>query len=380
MRKSGIKIEGYPNFIHPKNISNLSSRKHPLGNLPIYSDNDKNSHQEELLASDRYKFLIDEYCRTHNCQINEIKPINIMMEASLGGHQLMSLEQSHRTELIKIAEEIVRSEYNLDKSELLFDLEILDTPTTNFPEGMNSEDKFDFESESDIPDNIKDEIVKRRIVNSLCQGAAKKGHFMFHLAGDKLNDLIPGIVDSYQKIVLSNDILYYMMSDDDFNNFIENDQTSSYVKLNFDGDIPVIEAKAFSFPILVHEMVKGVIELLATQGYPKDKDIAKQVIETCDVVRDEMWGIRIGPELWVTFHELIHPSDYHIKKLIIRDVFKLPADEFINFFYDVLNDTKSAEKKVKYITYNILEKISEYELNKDSDEDLPEVDFSQFDI
>ena len=35
-------------------------------------------------------------------------------------------------------------------------------------------------------------------------------------------------------------------------------------------DPPTIKARGITFPVLVHELVKGTMELLATQGLPDD--------------------------------------------------------------------------------------------------------------
>jgi hypothetical protein len=198
------------------------------------------------------------------------------------------------------------------------------------------------------------------------QGAAKKGHYMFHLAGEELNNIIPDITKLYHQTILSNDLLYYYMDDTTFcKEFIEQDQVSSYVRVNFDGDIPVIEAKAFSFPILVHEMVKGIIELLATQGQPEDEETAKMVLDLCDVMKAEMWGCRLGPELWISLHELIDTNQYDIKKLILMDVFKKSAKEFNEFFYDVLNNKEKAKRELFNIGNKHRKKITDFTLDSD---------------
>lgn len=360
-------LDGYPNFIAEENIKDLKNRTHALGKLPVYSSiNEPRFNHEELLASCRYKFLIDEYCRAYDIEKEEFNPMMIMMSLPMLVMKIMNDEYPHKTELIKIAEEIVRTEYNLSKDEVIFNLEILDSPTTKMPKECNTEKSFELDEV--FPDDIEAEIVKRRIINGLIQGAAKKGHFMFHLAGERLNEMIPGITKTYQQAIIANDLLYYLVGDKDFcSSFIDDENASSYVKLNFDGDIPVIEAKAFSFPILVHEMVKGVIELLATQGQAESEETAKMVLDLCDLVKAEMWCCRLGTEFWVALHELIDIDHYDIKKLILMDVFKMPAEEFNDFFYDVLNNKKDAQKVVSNITSSRLSRIVDYNFDQETD-------------
>lgn len=377
MRKSGLKLDGYPNFIHGDIIRQLTKKAHPLAKLPIYNKlNEPESYHEELLASQRYKELLDEYARIFECTVHDINPMIVMLtQGSLAG-AMMQAERPHKRRLEDIAERIVREEFNLGHDEVLFDIELIDMPYVKMPpetekEKINSEDQ-------EFRDDVEAEMVKRRVSNALMQGAAKRGHFMFHLAAEELEQLMPGIIDIYKKVILTNDLMYYLIGDPQFEQMIDDDMISSYVKLNFDGDVPVIEAKAFSFPILVHEMVKGVIELLAVPGLPKDKELALTVLEECDYVKAEPWDCRLGPVFWTAFHSLIDIDDYPIKKLIIRDVFKLEAEDFNKFMYNVLSYPDKAQREIKNITSFIKGQISDYQFIKDEEEDLPDVDFSQF--
>lgn len=377
MRKSGLKLDGYPNMIHPDIIRQLTNKAHPLAKIPIYNKlNEPESYHEELIASKRYKFIMDEMTRVFECDVRVIPNMNLMMMQGMLAGAMMQAEHPHKRRLEDIAERIIREEFNLGQDEVLFDIEIIDMPYVKMPpetekEKINNEDQ-------EFKDDVEAEIVKRRVSNALMQGAAKKGHFMFHMASEELEQLMPGIIDIYKKVILTNDLMYYLMGDPEFEQMIEQDMISSYVKLNFDGDVPVIEAKAFSFPILVHEMVKGVIELLAVPGLPKDKELALTVLEECDYVKAEPWDCRLGPEFWTAFYSLIDIDDYPIKKLIIRDVFKLPAEDFNQFMYNVLSFPDKAKREINNIVSFIKGQISDYQFIKDEDEDLPDVDFTQF--
>lgn len=377
MRESGLKLDGYPNIINPDIIRQLAKKAHPLAKLPIYNKRDEpESYHEELLASKRYKYLMDEYARVFNCSLRSINPMMAMMAQGMLAGAMMEAEHPHKRKLEDIAERIVREEFNLGLDEVLFDIEIIDSPHVKMPPEADKEKIFNEDQE--FADDVEAEIVKRRIVNALMQGAAKKGHFMFHLASEELENLMPGIIDIYKKVILSNDLMYYLVGDPQFEQMIDDDMISSYVRVKFEGDVPVIEAKAFSFPILVHEMVKGVIELLSVPGLPKEKELALTVLEECDYVKAEPWDCRLGPVFWEAFYSLIDVDDYPIKKLIIRDLIKLPAEDFNKFMYNVLSASDKAKREVTNMIKAIKGQISDYEFAKEEDEDLPDIDFSQF--
>jgi hypothetical protein len=170
------------------------------------------------------------------------------------------------------------------------------------------------------------------------------------------------------------------MDDDMLGNMMDSNDDSAnagYVKLNFDGPIPVIEAKAINFPILIHEMTKGCITLFSIPGI---QNMTQEIIDETDFVMAELYEIRFGPTIWQEFHMLIDLDDYDVKKLIMVEVFKKEAEEFHEFMNDVMNKPDEAKKELKRIAKDIKMRIMNYEFEKELNEDLPDVDFSQFDF
>jgi hypothetical protein len=49
-----------------------------------------------------------------------------------------------------------------------------------------------------------------------------------------------------------------------------------------------IVARGITFPVLVHEIIKGVMELLSAHGLPKDKKLAEYVINKADFLSEEL--------------------------------------------------------------------------------------------
>ena len=57
------------------------------------------------------------------------------------------------------------------------------------------------------------EKAKRRFINSLIQGASKKGHYMFHLVKDELENINPQLLNLYGVLMSVNDLLYWILPD-----------------------------------------------------------------------------------------------------------------------------------------------------------------------
>lgn len=148
---------------------------------------------------------------------------------------------------------------------------------------------------------------------------------------------------------------------------------------------PVIKARGIDFPMLLHETVKGIFELIASVSQP-GMDASPEEIEKAETVKynvssfeDEAEDFRTGPEIAADFRDFInvnaHSNDYpniraHIFGLMM-DPNYMSSDEFLKLFRGILNKTPEARRKVDSMIDEIIEKIKEYELGEiiDSDSD-----------
>ena len=108
MRKSGLQLGDYPNLIAKSTIDKLSKRNHPLGKLPYY---DQSTHpeswREEMIASERYKELIDSYSNTFQIPKELISPMEVMMSAGGAMFRATNMESGKRVVLCDLAEKII---------------------------------------------------------------------------------------------------------------------------------------------------------------------------------------------------------------------------------------------------------------------------------
>lgn len=373
MRKSGVEKQlkelEYPNLVNADIIYKLSERTHALAKMPYYNRSlEPDIWREEDIATKRYVELIDSYSDTFKIDKKDIKKIDIMMRAATANFAAISKENGHREELCSLAEKIIREEWNIDNDEVIFDLELMNPGTITLPEETNMESPLTDEEKDELEKEMGDEIVKRRTINALAQGASLKGHYIFHLYCDEIHDIVPDVTQFYQKALIANDLIYYMVSDDEFKDTIQlNDSNNAgYVDLDFSGDIPKIIVKAINFPILIHEMIKGIISLLSVAGMPKDK--AKEVINYTDTVSSEIWDIRLFPIVWTRLNEQIDENDYDIKKLILLELFKKSANEFIDFMKLLENKPDSAKDEISRIVRKKRSEMMEYHFESNIDD------------
>lgn len=364
-RQPNVDLTGYAPLINDGILDKVANRTHPMAKMPYYHKKNEPTklHEEEIIEA-RYKGLIDSYVNSFGGDTESIYPIGVMTNAGMYGMMIMGLERPKRPELVTLVERIMREEFNIGKDEVLFDLEIVDVGGCSLPEDMDIETEVpeDFEQSTDY------DVLKKRTINALSQGSALASHYIFHMYRDDFERLCPDITSIYQKALIANDLFYFILDDDSLNSQLSSGDDSSnagYCRLNFDGNVPVIEAKAINAPILLHEVTKALITFFSIPGI---QNMDQETVDETDYVMAELWDIRFGTTLWGNFHSLIDVDDYDIKKLIITEIFKMDSETFVkDFMYNVMNNQELAKKEVKYLVKKIRSRIMEYEFEKDSD-------------
>jgi hypothetical protein len=118
------------------------------------------------------------------------------------------------------------------------------------------------------------------------------------------------------------------------------------------------------FPVLIHELVKGVMELLSGHGLPKDKKVGKYVIDKADFLAAEPWDMRLGPAIWDRFTDSIDSDDFKNKHHIYSELVSLPVREFNQKMKEIMAGTEEGKKVVKEIAKKIKSELNEEEFNE----------------
>lgn len=291
---------------------------------------------------------------------------------------IMRIEAAHRDELEQLAinAALEESEVPVDwyKIEAYLNREPIDT--SNFrmkPEDDEKEDEEEEENELEIPsfeveDLTKDEIFelekhKRNIINAIIQGAAKKGHYIFQKPDIKarLDEIDPSLYRDYLGIMAINDFLYFSMEQ-----MIEMmSQTGQGIagKVELDNnddeegeeegeETPDTVIKAFGliFPILCHEIIKGLEEAKGRHGLPKDPEMAQRVMGQTDVLSNEPMQLRIGPEIverirFALPDKMYEPENKGLINWFHTLLYQIEAQEFLEIIGNAISEDPSKVAK-----------------------------------
>ena len=326
---------------------------------------------------------------------------------------IMRIEAAHRDELIELAKEASLEDAEVPADWYEIEASLGMPSTENFrmqPEPEEDDDDDDDEEKKeklqfpsfDIEDLTDEEILelekhKRNIINAIIQGAAKKGHYLFQKPDVKsrLDAIDPSLYRDYLGIMAINDFLYFSMEQ-----MIEMmSQTGQGVagkvelKNNDDEDgdegeeegeekpDTKIVAEGMIFPILCHEIIKGLEEAKGRHGLPKDPSLRQKVQGQVDTLSNEPMQLRIGPEIVEKLRlalpdEMYDDSNKGLINWFHTLLYQIPAQEFLEIIGNAISEDES---KIKRATLKFKEIMKEAQQLKSDFEDYQEEEGSDSD-
>lgn len=340
--------DGHNEKMDPVLVKQLRDRTHSLGTHPIFPDSDE-MHFEEKLMSKRFGDVLKAYKRHHN--VDEISLEDLYRGQTETFRKTIQLEIKHKKELEDLAIKLVREDFDMDESEV----EIIAKLTTdiepkNFRESPEGDD-MEFDSHDELK-NSTGEVYKRRFINAMIQGAAKKTNHMFHMIDHELEALEPQLPSNYSKLMTGADYAYMVNNDSgDRPKMIGGVVNVEFPKV--EGDRPKIIAMAMTLPVLIHELVKGAMEILSAHGLPQNAKLAKYAMEKADFLNAETWDMRLGPPIWEKFTESLPPEDFRLKHHVFIELVSLPVEEFNETMREIMLGSRTGKVMVQKIVDDI---------------------------
>ena len=380
----------------------LSTRETPFKKVNLPKDIDEPySNFEELLASKRYQEIVNnvrQYTGLPRLSPDQRTIGTLLNTMGMAQSRVQQIESRHKRQLEQLAIELVMKEMGVEEGDIVYEATIEIPDSEGFQE-TSSEDMEpeEIELEKELYDELEDltlERAKRRLINAMMAGSSSKGHYMYHYAADKLIEITGdrNIIGLYGSLMSSAEAMLWQMDNQNLGLGGGGGAPQAGGKeTTFVNETPPrVVATAINFPILVHELMKGTLEVVAAlHGQPRDKEMASKVIELEDTLQKEIWDLRLGPAIWDILRdsfpeEVITDEDKSGMQLIFfQTIVSKPAKQFLVFMKEVLSSTESG-KRLMGMLYNIINsEINDYdykvamqkfdeELNKKSDDVDPD--------
>ena len=327
---------------------------------------------------------------------------------------IMRIEASHREQLEQLAVDACLEEQEVPEGVYQIEPHLGEQPdTSDFryqPEEPEDDEEEEEKDELEIPsfdvedltdeEELELEKHKRNIINALIQGAAKKGHYLFQKPDvkAKLDEIDPSLYRDYLGIMAINDFMYFTMEQmiemmsqtgqgvagkvslEDADD--EGEEGEEGGEENGEQPDTKIVAVGMIFPILCHEIIKGLEEAKGRHGHSQNKSIRDKVRGAVDVLSNEPMQLRIGPEIVEKLRNALPDSmfDESNKGLINWFhilLYQIPAQEFLEIVGNAIAEDESKVKKATSRFEEIMkeaismkDEFENYkEENVDSDED-----------
>ena len=312
-----------------------------------------NCVSEEFLikcAKARY----DEICGNFSDDITSYPPQKVLEKLSKLFRICQHLEKGLAPQLESICHDAVVKAFGIPDDALEVECHIKET----IPDGKLFHVKAEIEGDKEYDsvsaiESEELEIDKRRVINALVYGAAKRfsGEIMKTLTGEvfELSEELPHL---YSQIMKINE---YLVFTNDIQIEDKSHKQGGYVEATLsNGERPAkIESCGIAFPILLQETVRGVAEVIASHGLPDDVNGTNDIINVCDALEFEPWNMRLGPALWDLFDAMSGGISIDEFAGFFSIIVQIDADEFVELFKEVFAKTRRGKEMLGKIKANV---------------------------
>lgn len=315
--------------MHPSIRRAYETGTHPLAKHPVHG-----VYGREL-AHDQYDNIRGQYQQsTGSDRLNQMEMMTLLQ-------RIMQREAQHKEQLEQLAKMLVAKLWKIDPAQFDADLG---------SQGQSVEEHQAEEQEDDnsplSPEEQK-QVHKRITLNSMSHGAAiHQMTTLHHMVKEALDKIDPALMPAYDKLARGSVYSSWFMSIEQIVNMAG--QKGGDVRVEWpeqdpnqeaqEEAAPQVKATGLVFPILVHELAKGCMELLTMHGLPQDEQTLKKVYKHADKWEDEVFHFFVGPALWRRFLKVVdrtklpetvaalsklEPDDLHG---VVRSIVENPAE------------------------------------------------------
>jgi hypothetical protein len=383
-----------PERMNPDLERKLADKETPYKDNPSIPQDEPEgipSNFEEVIASKRFIDVVNKV-KQYTGQEGNVTDSNTFrqLQMSMMGamQEVLSFESENKEMLENLAIELVKKEMAVPEGVVQYDAKLVgigDISNEGFanqsenPTEEEIEQEFGVDAEeagNDVEEFMgaieifNDEVAKRKVMNALIQGSSKKGHYMFELVSERLTALKPNIVRLYGILMSVNDMLYWLFPDEMMLGGGGESTKAGKEEVDPETEPPTVRARGVFFPVLVHELIKGTMEIIATQGLPDEKRQADMVMGVTDTLPMEIWDLRFGPYIWekllATYPDRLYEDDYkHIQNYLFSRISKLSTKDFAK----LMNMVVKGDPRAKQVVERMVKEIEDSLRNEDWEED-----------
>jgi hypothetical protein len=298
--------------------------------LPASTQED--SRTIEVLTSESYATCVKKLATYLNIPLEQVYrrfpnmyAFNGIIMSTL--QQVMAIEQTHKQELEQMAKDVVLElpEFSLFK-ELIEEGHIKLDVALGAAELQNSITEDDLEQkieeqQEELVEELAPELaqdperkLKRAFHNFVTQGNALHKSFLFQLASEKLSRIDPTLPEKYGLIMSIVHVLYYgtpYMT----GNILKTAEGLGSEEVNGED----VKIRGLIFPVLVHEIVKGLFDYLGQDISPGTHG--------SETLEDEFMQLMTGPAIFKKLMSAVPNNKIKLFPIIYRMLLQKPSEQ-----------------------------------------------------
>lgn len=332
----------------------------------------------------------------------------VMMDLQTSINQILPAEQKHKSQLEKLAIETVRELHPyIDAAGIKINA-FLGPISQEIQKGRNCVNCVTPE------ENEKDlERLKRRVINAITQGGAHRSQSMHHMSdtGKVMSEVDTRIIDLNDKytrviggILSINDLMVLMVGGQGAGQGIPNTLQQqaqqpggaqaimgyNYIDQDPETGEYIIHAFGIVYPVLLHEIVKGLYEIIGMAQFAGKSDKEIEDILAYDKLSHEPVDISAGATIYSAVIGAIYEHGGNAvnsltREIALQHIYELPAKQFLTLIGNII--TQSDQPTTKKMLASIADQAErtasewdnysyedEYEDDYRDDDDLDDID------
>jgi hypothetical protein len=206
----------------------------------------------------------------------------------------------------------------------------------------------------------------------MIQGASVSYFDVFRMVQQELEAIVgEGSANEYALFMSIVDVLYWHMPENIEGQAAQAPLGGEELEEDEDG-VLVIRAQGKCFPVLVHEIIKGAMEAIASNAVT-NKSVAQQTLRD-DTLEAETFDIMLGPALWSKLQSLVSVDNQKHLTWILQKLLQLPVStteksQTVMNFKDAIKTILSSNNQAKTLIDNLIrdieQELKQYEEEKE---------------
>ena len=343
----------------PQDIKNvLRNHKTSLGAHPSFPPEEEISF-DAIMTLKRFKEVTEKVAKLN---LPDYSTQAIQTQLNTLTKQCKTLESSFKDKLENLCYNYVIDLFQVPDGLVNFNCKLVDKVDADRAPVQDKE-HFEFE---DIAhrSRLHDAVYKRRLINAIITGGAMRLSAISKSLIGELYEMSPELPALYRTITTLNEYLLFTKNNMGISTKDKKQAGISYLTIGNETTKNKIVAEGEIFPILLHESIRGFLEMFAAYGLPSSKKECAYVMSKADFIDAEPWDMRMGPAIWDYLMERFEQPETQNIPMLLTVLFSQTTNKFNSILQEIFGETKRGERMVQKILMKTQEEFEADDFDK----------------